>query len=350
MLAQSAQWKTDLDAALHALPCLSALSGRTVWIAGASGLIGSALADLLIAANETLDRPIALLLAGRDPERLKRRFGDAPNVSFLRFDALEDAPLSAYADAYVYAASNATPRLYGSEPAKTLLGSVIGLWAALEAATESGGRLLFVSSSEVYGKKAGAEPFTEEEGARLDPLSARSAYAVGKCAGETLCAAFGAERGTDTVVVRPGHVYGPTASPLDNRVASLWAYAAAKGEPIVMKSDGAQRRSWCHCLDCAAAIVIALIFGERGAAYNVGDPASDASIAELAEKLASCGGVPLIRALPSDAERKVFNPMPVSTLNPKKLFSIGFRPVFSLNEGLLHTVTAIREARAWESF
>ena len=165
---------------------------------------------------------------------------------------------------------------------------------------------------------------------------------MGKRAAETLCAAFSFEYGTETVIVRPGHIYGPTALNSDNRVSSAWAIAAAKGEDIVMKSDGAQLRSYVYCLDCASAILKVLLEGEVTHAYNISNPASIISIREMAKIVTNTAGVKLRMDLPSETEQKGFNPMASSALNSESLQALGWKGIFSAETGFNHTVQILR--------
>ena len=147
----------------------------------------------------------------------------------------------------------------------------------------------------------------------------------------------------ESVIVRPGHIYGPTASPHDNRVASAWAYSVARGEDIVMKSDGSQIRSYCYCLDCASAILKVLLSGENCHAYNISNPDSIISIKEMAEILAASAGVQLRMELPTEEERKGFNPMSNSSLESTSLLNLGWAGCFDATTGFDHTVRIIRE-------
>ncbi len=344
----SPRWIADLDAALERLPLLRELEGKSILITGAGGLICSAAADLLIRYDETHPGKIRLMAAGRDRERMDRRFGaygKKEYFSFVPFDAARaDSDLPDDADYLIHGAGNAFPERISAQPVETMLGNFNGLYALLRHASgQETRRLLYISSSEVYGRKTGSEPFREEEYGFVDLLNPRNSYSVGKRAAETLCASFNDEYGTDSVIVRPGHIYGPTASPKDNRVSSAFAWAAARGEDIVMKSDGAQVRSYCHCLDCAGAIFTVLLKGERGRAYNVSNPDSIVSIREMAELLAAAGGVRLIRQEATQAEKKSFNPMDNSALDSTSLLSLGWKGTFDAPTGFAHTVQVLRE-------
>ena len=144
-------------------------------------------------------------------------------------------------------------------------------------------------------------------------LNSRNSYSVGKRAAETLCVSYADEDGVESVIVRPGHIYGPTATRSDNRVSSAWAYDVAEGKDIAMKSDGAQIRSYCYCLDCASAILKVLLRGENCQAYNISNPDSVINIRQMAELLAKSAGVQLKMEFPSEEEKKGFNPIVVKS-------------------------------------
>ena len=269
MIYKSSRWFQDIDRVTEeALPFLGEMAGKSVLITGAAGLVLSPVVDILIRYNETHDTPIQILAAGRWLKEMTDRFGeycDKPYFQFVVYDASRtDNEIDVRADYMIHGASNASPDMIVKEPVETMMSNFTGMKYLLDVAREKGTkRLLYISSSEIYGKKEGEQPYREGEYGYIDLLSARNSYSVGKRAAETLCASYAAEYGVESVIVRPGHIYGPTASPMDSRVASAWSYAAARGEDLVMKSDGAQLRSYCHCLDCASAILTVLLKGEN---------------------------------------------------------------------------------------
>lgn len=340
-------WTADLDEIITAFPDWEALSGKSVLITGSTGLIGSALTDLLIRRNETRPGKICLYAAGRDIRKIAARFAPYAQKDWFHavpYDAVSTENTFDFpCDYIIHAASNAFPGMIVKEPVETMLSNFTGLKVLLDYAQKNAvRRVLYVSSSEVYGQKDGSQPYRERDCGYVDLLNPRSSYPVGKRAAETLCAAYAAEYGADCVIVRPGHIYGPTASPSDNRVSSAWAYAAARGENIVMKSDGAQIRSYCYCLDCASAILTVLLRGERVRAYNISNPDSVITIRQMAELLANAAGVALKTELPTEAERKAFNPMSNSSLDGESLLGLGWKGLFDAERGFAHTVEILR--------
>ena len=344
----SQQWNEDVRNVTAVVPELDSLAGKTVIVTGANGLICSAVMDVLINYNESNSKPIHLIAAGRSGQRIRERFaqyGDRDYFSFLRYDATSDMPCTdIHADYIIHGAGNADPDMIMKEPVETMTGNFMGLKNWFDFARKSGvKRILYISSSEVYGKKEDNLPFREDEYGYIDLLSPRSSYSVAKRAAETLCASYAHEYGVDAVIVRPGHIYGPTASPKDSRVSSAWAHTVARGEDIVMKSTGSQIRSYCHCLDAATAILKVLLCGESVRAYNISNPESVISIKTMAGILAAAGKVALRQELPTESERKGFNPMGNSSLDASSLLSLGWRGCFDAATGFGHTVRIIRD-------
>lgn len=158
-----------------------------------------------------------------------------------------------------------------------------------------------------------------------------------------MCVSYYDEYGVESVIIRPGHIYGPTAVESDNRVSSAWAYDVARGNDIAMKSDGAQIRSYCYCLDSASAILKVLLKGEPVHAYNISNPDSIINIREMAEILVRNAGTELKMELPTEVEKKGFNPMSNSALDGTELLALGWKGKFGAERGFAHTVEIIKE-------
>ena len=331
----------DIKRVAKVLPGISELRGKSIFITGASGLIGSSVCDLLLFLNREKELNMKLYFAGRNRERLTQRFlyfVEGQDYCFVEYDSIKEAAIDFSCEYYIHCASNAAPAQFAVSPVETLLMNVVGVRNILDAAARSGGRVLYVSSSEVYGINEKGEPYTEEDYGYVDILNPRAAYPSGKRAAETLCAAYLQEYGVDSVVVRPGHIYGPQCISSDNRAASEFARKAASHEDIVMKSKGTQLRSYCYSLDCASAILTVLLAGNKGEAYNISNKDSIVTISDLARECAAAGGVELLYEEATDAEKKSFNLMPTSALNAKKLEDLGWKALFDITEGTEHTV------------
>lgn len=313
----------------------SAIKGKKVLITGASGLIGRALVDIL------LDCQVIVIAAGRSADKFKG-LESRSHFKFLPYDATGVFSCDEAPDVIVHAASAASPRLFVDEPVETMLANVHGINEILRYSRKHHSKVVYISSSEVYGKAAPRRNgFKEEDSGYVDILSPRSSYPMGKRAAETLCTSYAAEYGVDVSIVRPGHIYGPTASASDGRVSSLWPRVAARGEDIVMKSDGTQIRSYTYAKDCATAILMVALRGKSGEAYNIANPDVACSIREFAETVAACAGVRLKMELPTRAEAAAFNPMNNSRLDASKLVALGWQARYSVREGIAETLIAL---------
>lgn len=343
MIYDSPLWFEDIDKVSAVIPELSELAGKSILITGVTGLICSAVTDIFIRYNETHETHIMIIAAGRRPEAMKNRFGDFCNrdyFKFVKYDASKsNNKIDVKADYIIHGASNASPKAIIAEPVETMLSNFNGLHFLLDYAKENDvKRLLYISSSEVYGIKNNNEPFKEDDYGYIDLLNPRNSYSVGKRAAETLCASFYAEYGVEAVIVRPGHIYGPTASQNDDRISSAFAYAAARGETLVMKSTGTQLRSYCYCLDCATAIIKVLMRGEPTKAYNISNPDSVVTVRQMSESIAKAGKVELVAKEASEEEQKSYNPMSNSSLDSDSLFGLGWRGIFKIDEGFEATL------------
>lgn len=348
---QSCLWLSDLNEVVKKYLILSELSNKSVLITGAGGLICSAITDILIAHNETCNSNISIFAAGRSEERMHTRFGEfftRDYFHFIPYDATDYRPicLSGRINYIIHGASNSAPEKYMEKPVETMTGNIFGLLSLFHLAqkTETQ-RILYISSSEVYGKKNKDDnsPFSEHAYGIIDCLNPRSSYPVAKRAAEAMCVACTNEYGIESTIVRPGHIYGPTASPQDSRVSSMWTYAAAHGNDIVMKSDGAQIRSYCYCLDCATAILTVLLKGNNKEAYNISNRDSIITIRQLGEIIAEAGGVSFMREDASSKEKNAFNPMSNSSLTSDKLESLGWKGVFDAKRGIDHTIKILKQ-------
>lgn len=331
-------YREDIKKVLSKLD-LSELEGKTILITGGLGLIGSTVADLLIVHGKLKK----IIIAGRDIRKFQARYQNVSSVEFIEYDALKSLELPFKPDYVIHSAGIASPELYISTPVETILSNFIGLNELLEFSKEKKvKRLLYVSSSEVYGKKDTNCSFSEKDYGLINIDNIRSSYAMAKKASEMLCKAYYIEYGVESVIVRPGHIYGPSAMRKDKRVSSDFAYQSAEGKNLELHSSGLQMRSYCYSIECAAQILLVLQKGKSTEAYNVGHD-EVTTIKDMAQIYANAGGVELLAKAPTEEELKAFNPMMNSSLNNEKIKELGYRDTFSVLEGLTHTVQIIRE-------
>lgn len=302
----------------------SKLNECNILVTGATGLIGGCLVDaLMLNPNKNYH----VFASGRNEERARKRFSefdDDDAFHFVRYDVLGPLEYDVNFDYIIHAASNASPNFFATKPVEVINSNILGLNNLMEYGLKHGmKRMLYVSSGEIYGEGDG-RVFTEDYSGYVNCTSPRSCYPSSKRAAETLCVSYAQEYGADVVIARPCHTYGPYFTEADNRVYAQFIRNVLRGDDIIMKSTGAQFRSWCYVVDCVSALLFILLKGESGKAYNIADESSNVSIKELADMVAEIGGKNVIIDSPTGIEKQGFNVVTKSTFSTEMLRSLGW--------------------------
>lgn len=165
--------------------------------------------------------------------------------------------------------------------AGTMVESVVrDAYTLARYAQKRGARLLYVSTSEVYGGGVGG--LCREDAPRViaAKTTPRLEYAVAKLAAETALLNM---KDLDVVVVRPFNVAGPRQSGEGGFVLPRFIAQAMLGLPLTVFGDGSARRAFSHVKDIAEGLIRALERGEPGRVYNLGNPANLVTINQLAD-------------------------------------------------------------------
>lgn len=333
----------DVDRAIQALPDVQKLHSARILITGATGLVGAFLTDCLLALSDQNALDLRLYALCRNAARAKERFGERVNA--IAADVSEATALPE-CDYIIHAASNAHPKAFSADPVGTMLANILGVRNLLEHLRAQGhGRLLFVSTGEIYGDNpAIRDGFAETDFGKIDSMNPRACYPESKRAAETLCASYLSQYRVDSVVARLCYVYGPTITNENSRADAQFLRNALSKTDIIMKSAGAQVRSYCYVADAARALIAILSGGESGSAYNVANRAAVRSIREYAETLAKVAGVQVKFETPEDAEKRGYSTVSRAVQKPDRLEALGWKPLFSFEEGIEHTFRIIEEA------
>lgn len=245
-------------------------------VTGGLGFIGSHLVERLLADGHR----VTVVDDGRTAVA-----GDVPGADIRRW-AMEHAPFPPDADIVYHLAGPVGP-VGVLRHAGAIVTDVVAMADTARAwALMNGCPLVYVSTSEVYGLQR--QPM-DESAPRIVAAghSARMEYAVAKLAAETMLLN---SPGLDVRVVRPFNVAGPRQQEQGGFVLPRFVRQAKAGEPLTVYTPGTQRRAFTHVLDIVDGIVRVGEQGRPGSVWNLGSPANECSIAELAlEVVATLG-------------------------------------------------------------
>lgn len=326
---------------------LENLFGKHVMIAGASGLIGSFMADILLFCNRTKNADITVYALDRDMSRIAARFDEVrtDKLIYIEHDVNQKLMFDYQIDYIIHAASNAFPAVFQSDPVGTVMSNILGTKYLLDYGKAHGAtRLLYISSGEVYGQgDLSLDAFTEDYSGYVDPVSVRSCYPNSKRAAETLCVSYTNQFGFDTVIVRPSHTYGPNATNADNRANVQFVNKGLAGEDIVLSSAGHQLRSYTFISDAVSAILSVLTVGQSCNAYNIAYAPARITIAGYAQIVAELTGTKMIFSDSDAAEKEKQTPIQKQVLDSEKLEALGWKGHYNVEEGIARTLQIIRE-------
>jgi UDP-glucose 4-epimerase len=157
-----------------------------------------------------------------------------------------------------------------------------------ELAADNGAAVLYVSSSEVYGK-AGVQREDDELAVPVQ-TGTRMEYSLGKLAGEHLLLNLAARFGFRLTVVRPFNALGEGQSARIGFVGPTFFQNALAGTPLPLFNGGNQIRCFCHAEDVARGLIAIQERGKDRNIYNIGNPDNAVTIRELAMRIRGlCG-------------------------------------------------------------
>ena len=239
-----------------------------VLITGGGGFLGSHLTDAFLdRGDEVFILETGLTL------KVKHRIGD-PRLHFVRDSVFNEAILEgliARVDLVYHLAAVVGVEHYVGDPYEVLNVNVNGTQNVLKLAFKHGKRVVFSSTSEVYGRNPKI-PWSEDDdrvlgSTRID----RWCYSTSKAVGEHFCFAYH-KLGLPVTVVRYFNVYGPRLDKVDvGRLFTIFMGQLLRGTDLTVIGDGKQTRCFTYVTDAVAATIAAGLKPEaEGHAINIG--------------------------------------------------------------------------------
>lgn len=301
---------------------------KRILVAGGAGFLGSHLCERLVEQGHDV---ICVDNFFTSQKANVTHLLNLPNFEMMRHDVIQ--PLHLEVDEIYNLACPAAPGHYQYNPIKTMKTSILGSINLLGMARRCRARILFASTSEVYGDPE-VHPQVESYRGNVNTLGPRACYDEGKRAAETLFMDYHRMNKVPIRIVRIFNTYGPRMHPYDGRVISNFVRQALLNEPITIYGDGKQSRSFCFRDDLVEAIIRMMNVEDFIGPVNIGNP-NEFTINQLAElviELTGSSSKLVQKDLPADdpIQRR-----PDITLAREKL---SWEPHTQLREGLQTTI------------
>ncbi len=259
-----------------------------------------------------------------------------PNFTFKQGDIfkesawLEDAVQKV--DIVIPLIAIANPALYVKQPLRVFELDFESNLAVVKLCVKYQKRLIFPSTSEVYGMSTDT-PFNEEtSNLVLGPINKpRWIYSCSKQMLDRVIAAYGSEKNLNYTLFRPFNFMGPRLDNLhDPKEGASRAFTQFVGNimrktPIMLVGGGTQHRCYIYINDAIDAIIKIIENKNNCAAasiFNIGNPSNDVSMAELATMI-----IDEMKKIPKVAEAA--NLAKIQTVNPEDYFGAGYQDVSS---------------------
>lgn len=320
-----------------------------VVVTGGYGLIGTHLVSALLDRGDS----VTLFDYAKNTRDTSIDFDRHANFRFVQGDVTDlsalEAALTPGVDKVFHLAAVVGVKNYMKDPLRVLDVNVTGTRNVLELSQRHGARVIFASTSEVFGKNPNP-PWAEDDDRVLGSTrTARWSYSTSKAMAEHLVFAMHTALGLPVTVVRYFNVYGPRQNPIF--VISQSIHRILNGLPPLLYDSGNQTRCFTYVDDAIAGTLLAADSDKAiGEAYNIGSM-TETTIGEavdLAIKIANVDGVSGAEPVDTAARygvryEDIPRRIPDSTKAQREL---GWRLEVDVEEGIRRTIDWAR-ANPW---
>ena len=310
-------------------------AGKSVLVTGGGGFVGSWICDVLI-KQHTKVICVDNFSSGQK-ENIQHLIKNK-EFKLVNHDISHPIVFDENIDLVMHLASRASPFEFSRFPIQILKANTLGTWVALGIARAHDAKIVYASTSEIYGDPDPKYvPTPETYNGNVNPVGPRSCYDEAKRAGEAFVIAYMLQHGLDTRIVRIFNTYGPRMRPGDlyGRVVPRFIEQAINEQPLTIFGDGLQTRSFTYVTDLVEGILRTAFFSSaKGEVINLGNNI-EIQIIKLAKTI--------IRLTGSKSEI-VFQPLPED--DPKRRCPnvsvakrvLDWEPITGLEDGLNKTI------------
>jgi UDP-glucose 4-epimerase len=306
-----------------------------VLITGGAGFIGSHLTDVCLARGDEVFVLDDLSTGSIDNIEYHRNHPYFHYTVGRVQNAAATAELVDRCDVIYHLAAEVGVRRVIDSPISTIENNVQATEVVFAAAAKKGKRVLFTSTSEVYGLSTDL-PYREDGNIVMGPASnSRWSYACSKALDEFLALAYYNERQMPVTIVRLFNTVGPRQTGHYGMVVPTLVQQAMTGKPLTVFGDGKQSRCFGFVKDVVRALVALMDRPEAaGQIYNVGAQ-TEISILELAQRVKDLtqSTSPIVTIPYADAYESGYQDMPRRIPDTSKLKAlVGFAPTTDIDE------------------
>jgi UDP-glucose 4-epimerase len=306
-----------------------------VLITGGAGFIGSHLTDVCLARGDEVFVLDDLSTGSIDNIEYHRNHPYFHYTVGRVQNASATAELVDRCDVIYHLAAEVGVRRVIDSPISTIENNVQATEVVFAAAAKKGKRVLFTSTSEVYGLSTDL-PYREDGNIVMGPASnSRWSYACSKALDEFLALAYFNERQMPVTIVRLFNTVGPRQTGHYGMVVPTLVQQAMTGKPLTVFGDGKQSRCFGFVKDVVRALVALMDRPEAaGQIYNVGAQ-TEISILELAQRVKDLtqSKSPIVMVPYADAYESGYQDMPRRIPDTSKLEAlVGFAPTTDIDE------------------
>lgn len=326
------------------------LAGKSVFITGATGLLGSLLARGIVCASYARDLGVKVIAFVRNEEKAKTQFANytQDGLTIVTGDINEPIRYDGAVDYIFHTASVTASKDFVDHPVETILTTLQGTEHVLEFARQkqvSG--MVYLSSMEAYGV-VDAQHYNvrETDYGYIDPLQVRSSYSESKRMAEGLCGAYAHEYGVPVRTARLAQTFGAGIAKNENRVFAQFARSIMEGRDIVLHTDGSKAHCYCYTSDAVLGLLTVLLRGASGEAYNISNQETFCSIREMAQMLIGeypQSGSQLVFDIPKDANKFGYAPTSRMLVNSEKINALGWKAEVSLPQMFARLMQYMKE-------
>lgn len=320
------------------------LRNRTIFITGATGLIGSILVKALIIKNKTCNLNLSMILLVRNKEEAEKIFEKNKYISYIVSSIENYVPQDIKIDYIIHGASPTKSKFFVNNPVETMDISIMGTKKILEQARISKIKsALYLSSMEMYGNLDVTNVKENNQGF-IDPLKERSSYSQSKRICELYSYCYYKEYEVPIKIARIAQTFGAGVSKNENRVYKIFADAVLNSEDIILKTEGTTIINFSYTTDTIIGILYILLNGKDGEAYNLVSDKTNMTILESAKWLADKYGNGKVNVkVEIPKENAGFAPINKMILSNEKLKKLGWNYKYNLKQGYERLILYLKE-------